>query len=259
MVIHLEQNGRVSQSYNHGVGEVNNGHFHKSEIKIFKSAQTRQGNNKSVSYELMSVLGDDISMFTPTNNNKLTLNLKSLLSHCVGVHRAYSQIYNEKEHFYRLNEETIYKDGLKLLFKAKVQCTEKNRQELLNRGYTIDVNNIIEWSINRKNYNVTNNDYFELSKQIRNEGVWYFIGDHGYTLYLSSNPDDRFSPEMIIYNMMFYLGSITRYHPYLFDKIFSDKEQWLMSEFLTTQPKQFLFLTTAKFLGQDVLKAYTSF
>lgn len=58
---------------------------------------------------------------------------------------------------------------------------------------------------------------------------------------------------------MFYLGSITRYHPYLFDKIFSDKEQWLMSEFLTTQPKQFLYLSTAKFLGVDVSKAYSSF
>jgi hypothetical protein len=58
---------------------------------------------------------------------------------------------------------------------------------------------------------------------------------------------------------MFYLGSITRYHPYLFDEIFSDKEQWLMSEFLSTQPKQFLYLATAKTLGQSVVKAYASF
>jgi hypothetical protein len=58
---------------------------------------------------------------------------------------------------------------------------------------------------------------------------------------------------------MFYLGSITRYHPYLFDDIFSEKEQWLMSEFLTTQPKQYLYLATAKVLGQNVLKSYCSF
>ena len=58
---------------------------------------------------------------------------------------------------------------------------------------------------------------------------------------------------------MFYLGSITRYNPYLFDKMFSDKEQWMVSEFLTTQPKQFLYLATAKILGQSILKAYTSF
>ena len=59
--------------------------------------------------------------------------------------------------------------------------------------------------------------------------------------------------------VMFYLGSITRYHPYMFDKIFSDKEQWLMSEFLHTQPKQFLYLATSRVLGQNVLKAYASF
>lgn len=102
-------------------------------------------------------------------------------------------------------------------------------------------------------------DYFKLSQELRKFGIWYFIGNDGYTMYLSSLPNNRYSSEMIIYNTMFYLGSITRYHPYLFDKIFSDKEQWLMSEFLTTQPKQFLYLSTAKILGQHVLKAYSSF
>ena len=69
----------------------------------------------------------------------------------------------------------------------------------------------------------------------------------------------RYSQESIIYMTMFFLGSITRYNPYLFDSIFSDKEQWLMSEFLTTQPKQFLYLATARVLGRNILKAYSSF
>ncbi|RAR64676.1 YaaC-like protein [Onishia taeanensis] len=102
-------------------------------------------------------------------------------------------------------------------------------------------------------------DYAALSRQIKDKGVWYFIGSGGYTMYLSTCPDNRYSQESIIYMMMFYLGSITRYHPYMFDKIFSDKEQWLMSEFLSTQPKQFLYLATANVLGQSVLKAYASF
>ncbi len=258
IVIHLEQNGTVSQSYNHGVGEKNNGNFHHSEIDIFMSGATRRGNNKSVSYELMSILGDDISTFSSTNN-KLTLNLKKLFSHCVGVHRAYSQIYNEKEHFFKLKNEKIFKDGLKMFFEASVQCTNTEKANLINLGYDINQDNVVRWEITRQNHNVTIKDYYDLSQKIRLSGVWYYIGNNGYTLYLSSNSNYRYSPEMIIYNMMFYLGSITRYHPYLFDKIFSDKEQWLMSEFLTTQPKQYLYLTTAKFLGQDVMKAYTSF
>ncbi|WP_372587968.1 YaaC family protein [Vibrio alginolyticus] len=102
-------------------------------------------------------------------------------------------------------------------------------------------------------------DYYALSQQIRAKGIWYFIGNSGYTMYLSKCPDHRYSQESIIYMIMFYLGSITRYHPYMFDQIFSDKEQWLMSEFLSTQPKQFLYLATANTLGQIVLKAYASF
>jgi len=36
-----------------------------------------------------------------------------------------------------------------------------------------------------------------------------------------------------------YRGSITHYHPYMFDEIFSDKEQWLMSDFLNTHQLSF--------------------
>lgn len=112
-----------------------------------------------------------------------------------------------------------------------------------------------------RNYRVSNNDLSNLSKQIRNEGIWYFLGSNGYTMYLSKseNKNYRYSQESIIYMVMFFLGSITRYSPYLFDTLFSDKEQWLISEFLTTQPKQFLYLLTSHILGQSVLKAYSSF
>jgi hypothetical protein len=108
-------------------------------------------------------------------------------------------------------------------------------------------------------YSITRNDYASLSALIQQRGIWYFIGSDGYTMYISNSTTGRFSQESIIYMVMFYLGSITRYHPYMFDEIFSDKEQWLMSEFLNTQPKQFLYLATARVLGQSVLKAYASF
>lgn len=113
--------------------------------------------------------------------------------------------------------------------------------------------------IKRPSSNITRTDYYNLSNQLRQKGMWYYIGNSGYTYYISANIFCRYQPEIIIYNTMFYLGSITRYNPYLFDKMFSDKEQWMVSEFLTTQPKQFLYLSTAKTLGQNILKAYTSF
>lgn len=59
----------------------------------------------------------------------------------------------------------------------------------------------------------------------------------------------------MLYLAMLYLGSITRCHPYLFEEIFSDEKQWLMSEYSSMQLKQFLYLATSRILGQDVLKA----
>lgn len=257
ILIHLEFSNPISQKYNHGIGEENNNGFSHSTIDIHISNTRRHPFNKSIAYELLKVFGDDISQFN--TNTKITINLKNFFSHCVGVHRAYSQIYNKKEHFFKLSNEKIYKNGLDMLFQATVQCNKSERQNLITQGYSINSDNLITWNTIRGTQNVTVCDYHNLSQNVRDSGIWYFIGTNGYTSYISSNPEYRYSPEIIIYNMMFYLGSITRYHPYLFDKIFSDKEQWLMSEFLTTQPKQYIYLATAKYIGQDVMKAYSSF
>jgi hypothetical protein len=178
------------------------------------------------------------------------------------VHRAYSEIYNQQEVFFRLKDAKLYKNGKELVFKAEVLCSASDVQNLTIRGYIISQEDGRYFYVERQpiaSYVPTRNNYASLSSVIQGKGIWYFIGNNGYTMYLSNSTVGRYSQESIIYMAMFYLGSITRYHPYLFDEIFSDKEQWLMSEFLSTQPKQFLYLATAKTLGQSVVKAYASF
>ncbi|EMK6923699.1 hypothetical protein V9J77_003538, partial [Vibrio cholerae] len=212
---------------------------------------------------IIQVAHELVSLFDPlTPKTDKILNTKSLLNHCVGIHRAYSEIYNQSEIFIKIESSELFKDGKKLIYRAKLACKTANVSELTSCGYKIvqDKGDVFfEESHTMTGYTPTRQDYYVLSQQIRAKGIWYFIGNSGYTMYLSKCPDDRFSQESIIYMFMFYLGSITRYHPYMFDKIFSDKEQWLMSEFLSTQPKQFLYLATANILGQSVLKAYASF
>lgn len=184
------------------------------------------------------------------------------MAHCIGVHRAYSETYNKPESFFRLENLSLEKNGRNLKFSANVKCTASDLPNLTARGYAIAAtgpNFLYACDIATAGAHTSRADYFALSQKIRRQGVWYFVGNNGYTHYLSNNALSRYEPESIIYLTMFYLGSITRYHPYMFDKLFSDKEQWLMSEFLTTQPKQFVYLATAKILGQHVLKAYASF
>lgn len=253
IIINIEHSyGRNDCKYLHGVKQNGSTKFAKATIKISK----KKNYIKNVSAEFIDVI-DQYSI-----KSDMELNVKKLLIHCVGIHRTYSEIYNQHEKFCRLDDMKLYKYGKKLIFESKVQCNSDEYDQLLLRGYNIlNENNKYIWKETYclpANY-VTRKDYYKFSKELKNKGIWYYIGNKGYVNYISTNEEDRISPEFIIYNTMFYLGSITRYYPYLFDKIFSANEQWLMSEFLSTQPKQFLFSTTAKILSQKVLKAYADF
>jgi hypothetical protein len=244
--------GKSSFIYQHGVTEKNNGTFLLSEIEI----QPLKNDVKNVCAELAQTLDGTIT------NAKKTIKIKDLLNHCVGIHRTYCELYNQQELFCKIGEIELKKTGRKLVIDSDVQCTDNRMAALKSVGYNIiKEGNQYIWheEYNMPDCNITRNQYYEFSKLIRQKGIWYFLGVDGYTKYLSLGTSNRFPPEIIIYNTMFYLGSITRYHPYLFDDIFSEKEQWLMSEFLTTQPKQYLYLATAKVLGQNVLKSYCSF
>ncbi len=252
IIINLESKHGHRKLYMHGINENHNNKFLHSTI----TKQKKKINIVQVAHEIVSILDKNIT------NDDLTINVRELLNHCVGVHRAYSEIYNQTEIFFRLCNQKLYKHGRHLIFKAEVKCNSSDIPSLLACGYNISQENesfIYSEEVAISSYSPIRKDFAALSSVIQQRGIWYFIGNSGYTMYLSNSTTGRYSQESIIYMVMFYLGSITRYHPYMFDEIFSDKEQWLMSEFLNTQPKQFLYLATAKILGQSVLKAYSSF
>lgn len=253
IIINLSSAHGSRKMYMHGMSETHNNKFSQSTI----TKQKQKQNIVQVAHEIVSIFDPNISTLD------VNINVKELLNHCVGVHRAYSEIYNQTEVFYKISSHKLFKKGKELIFKAEIQCSDADLTSLSTHGYSIveDENGVFHYTckITMPSYTVTRRDYAALSKEIQSKGIWYFIGSSGYTMYLSNSSIGRYSQESIIYMVMFYLGSITRYHPYMFDEIFSDKEQWLMSEFLNTQPKQFLYLATARILGQSVLKAYASF
>lgn len=251
VIINIEKKyGMVS--YMHGIGETHHNRFSHSTIKIAE----KKSYLKNISIELSETL-DGVS-----GNSTQVLKVKDYLLHCVGIHRAYSEIYNINEVFFRVKDLKLFKSGSALISRFEVVAEESDIPSLRLQGYhIIEEEGVYYWQEEietGKNY-LTRQSYYQLSKHLRSKGIWYFVNNNGYTCYISNNSTCRYTPEIIIYNTMFFLGSITRYHPYMFDKIFSDKEQWLMSEFLTTQPKQFLYLATAKILGQTVYSAYTKF
>lgn len=99
-----------------------------------------------------------------------------------------------------------------------------------------------------------------LAKQavrIRKLGVWVILTDKGYRYYLGDFPPLERLPQLAsIYAVMFYLGSITRYKPYDFDRIVEGRYGWLVGEFLATQPQQFLYLLASTMAGTDVVQPW---
>ena len=66
-----------------------------------------------------------------------------------------------------------------------------------------------------------------------------------YALPIGRGPVGAFetpSELLSIYMLMYYFGSVTRYQPAAFEKIFIDEDGWLVKSFLRTCPKKFIRL-----------------
>lgn len=263
------------QRFDHGieVEETSKFTFDNANVQIKKlNSGEINPKKRSVCYEFMKIVEPNIPHSFPP---PLSLNIKKLLMHCIGIHRTYANVYSVDECFFKLISPCLQRDGKELIFKSEIDV-EKKRYSTLQQRYASNISQEIQiivdlgkekevkkpifmHKITMPNYNVTQSQYYELSKQLREKGLWYYLGKDGYTIYLSSSEHYRHSPEFIIYCAIFYLGSITRYHPYLFDDILSEEDQWIVSEFLNTQPKQFLYLVTSKILGIEIREPYSKF
>lgn len=265
LTIEIQTNFEKFQRFDHGINPIhttNNYNFDTDKLEILKlNSNEEDPKKRSVCYEFMEIVESTIVHTFPP---KLEINVKKLLKHCVGVHRTYTNVYGIEEVFSRLENLQLYKDGKKLIFEAELVggINNKNLSKLKEMYPNLQENNekvILTIQENMNSYSVSQKSIFNLSKTLRDNGIWFYIGKDGYKYYLSHSSENRYSPSFIIYVIMFYLGSITRYHPYLFDEIFSQSDQWLISEFLNNQPKQFLYLTTSKALGVELREPYSKF
>lgn len=81
----------------------------------------------------------------------------------------------------------------------------------------------------------------------------------GYRTYYANLPaGESLHPLVSIYAAMFYLGSVTRYKPDVFDKIVSGGYAWVVEEFLATAPTQFLYALASAISGGEVVRPYSA-
>ncbi len=105
----------------------------------------------------------------------------------------------------------------------------------------------------------TDNGLRQLAHSVRGIGVAAILTTQGYRFYLSAAPPRSRIPYLAAsYAIMFYLGSITRYRPHDFEKIITGRHQWLVEEFLASQPTQFIYGLAAELAGVDVVRPYAA-
>ncbi len=99
-----------------------------------------------------------------------------------------------------------------------------------------------------------------LSGKFRERGASSILTSTGYRFYFCTLPKRERLPQLAAaYAVMFYLGSVTRYKPDVFDKIVAGGYAWIVEEFLATQPTQFIYTLASELAGVDVVRPYAAF
>lgn len=183
------------------------------------------------------------------------------LKTCAGIHKVFCETYKHVEKFYRIEDLRLYMHATQLFCKARIaDVSPAAALDLTAKGYSIsqDGNDYI-WTemVAKHPHHLTNQNFCDLSLQMRQRGLWYLTTGDAYRMYISAQ-DYAFPPELVIYNIMFYFGSITRYHPYQFDELLSAKEQWMVEVFMRTQPQQFVYGLLSRLLGRYVYEDKTA-
>ncbi len=230
--------------FHHGIETTISGkNFSDYEIKIKALPNSPI---KSVGYHLMTCYGDTL------NNSPTSIKIIDALENCLGIHRAYCLVHQAPEHFIRVIDDRIFKQGKKLIARLylkesnpKIQAQYQNIKIEAPTPGSQEGEVYWEESVTMKNYTPTKTDYYELSQCLLEKGIWTYTDGTDYIMYLSSNNSFRYTSASLIYCLMFFFGSITRYHPHLFESYLSEEYIWLIAEFLKTQPKQFLYISTS--------------
>lgn len=98
-----------------------------------------------------------------------------------------------------------------------------------------------------------------LSKSLQALTPAPILTTQGYRMYLpTTSASSRLPPLAVGYAVAFYLGSVTRYRPDVFDKILTKGYAWVVEEFLATYPMQFIYGLASEVAGVDVVRPYAA-
>lgn len=196
-----------------------------------------------------------------------------LLSQMPGIHRTYCRVTRTRPQFLPIKRFDLLRDGQDLWVRLALARNDKDVRATLNRvrqrqafrrvfDQVQSMNSSELWfesGVVRGPTRATDNAIGQLAEITCQIGIWPILTSSGNRFYFNAAPPrDQIPALASIYATMFYLGSLTRYKPYDFDKIITQKFAWLIGEFLNTQPTQFLYGLASHLDGVEVVRPYAA-
>ncbi len=215
--------------------------------------------------EFVKVLGGDASKHRDVK-------VFDILSQIPSIHRTFSQVSKRRSLFVPIKRiELLYKSGetwANIIFdkndrdvKESLDVVKKRREF---KHYLTAVSGdegqiCYEMKPVRGHRRGVDKAIRILSEQLKEIGIWYILTSSGYRYYFCAiEPRHKLPPLASTYAAFFYLGSITRYKPYDFDRILSGGYAWVVQELLATQPMQFIYSLASELAGVDVVRPYAA-
>jgi len=201
------------------------------------------------------------------------LKVISMLRQIPGIHRTFCKVTGENPSFLPVKHFVLISHGGKIFSRMAVSKSDSDTKATLpvirgRRAFRKAFSQVLcpksdeLWFESKEVAGIKrgiDTAIRKIATMVGNLGVWSILTAQGYRYYLCSIPPREMLPPLAsIYAVMFYLGSITRYKPYDFDRIVSGRFSWLVGEFLSTQPTQFLYGLAGHVAGVDVVRPFAT-
>lgn len=231
------------------------------KIKLHK----RDPNHNQLAAEFIHILGGTI----PQNTE---IRVIDVLSQIPGIHRAFCRVEKCGPKFLPIKSVKILHDNASVWANL---VFDRHDRDVTTTLPAIRISQRFRRHLTQVGANNTNELCFEtapfpgryrkgvdnamrnISKDMREIGVWTILTPTGYRYYFSTIKPRKVLPQLAaIYSTVFYFGSITRYRPQDYERILGGDYLWVVGEFFATQPAQFLYYLASFMAGTEVIRPH---
>lgn len=254
---------QIPEIVRHGINDprANQGH------RLTFSAQSvhvlgRANDNREFFPEVLHALG------WPNCCNK-TWKVMDLLALIPSIHRTYTIVAKEEPEFMLISDLCLVSQGKQVWARLKASShgdgihagrVMATRQKFNRVFHEVESSAESRWfetdpvEIDQAGRDAA---ISSLGNLIRPLGISTVLTSSGYRYYMSTRTQSSYMPRLAAaYAVFFYLGSITRYRPYDFDKIVRGKYRWIIEELLATEPNQLLYAACSWLSRSEVVRPY---